>query len=55
MKVKLTTARVGSLGGNVQDCGDAIDVPEAEARALIAAGEAEPMADEPKPKPKPKR
>ena len=45
MRVKLTTGRVGN--GFSQDPGQVIEVSDAEARRLLASGQAEPANAEP--------
>lgn len=44
MRIRLTTAR--TCWGSSQRPGDTIDLPEDEARRLVAAGAAEPAAAE---------
>lgn len=46
MKVKLTTDRAGPYGA-MQYEGEIIDLPDAEAQRLVAAGQAEPPEQAP--------
>ena len=43
MRLILTTGRCGLFVG--QSAGEIVDVPEAEARAMLAAGQADPYDD----------
>lgn len=41
MKIKLLVSRAGAFGA--QNAGEVIDVPDAEAARMIAAGQAQPV------------
>jgi hypothetical protein len=47
MKIRLLVSRAGALGA--QDCGQEIEVSDAEAIRMIEAGQAEALRDAPEP------